>query len=464
MKIRWKLIFYTLGIVLAVGTLLSLFSIYEGRRSIFSTYERECRRIIDLLSRNIANDVYSLDVSSLNRQLENVRINPDIAFVFVIDHEGEILSDGTPLNRLKGQKSSDLFSGKILKAGDWIVEEDRNLLRIGGPVRMPDGEPAGFLQAGFNLARAYRVVHDTTRVDIYVSSVCFALGALLAFLVSRSFTRPIRKLVEATEALRSGNFDERVDLKRRDEFGRLAESFNQMAENLKNTIDERTQAEGQLMDSLQEKEVLLKEIHHRVKNNLQIITSLLRLQAGQVQNPAAREILRESQNRVQSIAFIHDQLYLSKNFTKIDFARYFQSLAHHLFQSYGVRPESISLQVEIENLFLDMDLAIPCSIIFNELISNALKHAFPEGPPGKIEVAFRDWGKDYELMVRDNGIGLPENWKPEEASSLGLQLVTALVQQIQGKFEWERDGGTHFRIVFPKPEEVTTPTSSSAGP
>jgi two-component sensor histidine kinase len=238
-----------------------------------------------------------------------------------------------------------------------------------------------------------------------------------------------------------------------------------MAINLKKSSEERTQAEGKLLDSLQEKEVLLREIHHRVKNNLQIITSLLRLQAGQVQNTVAREILRESQNRVQSIAFIHEQLYLTKDFSKIDFSRYFQSLAHHLFQSFGARSNLITLKVDIENIFLDMDLAIPCSIIFNELISNALKHAFPEGRSGKIEISLSEFGENYEMAVRDDGVGLPPDWKMESTASLGLQLVTALVQQIQGKLDCDRQGGTRFRIVFPKPigpESSTSPSPQSS--
>src|SRR5262249_23486699 len=157
--------------------------------------------------------------------------------------------------------------------------------------------------------------------------------------------------------------------------------------------------------SLREKEVLLKEVQHRVKNNLQVIASLLSLQSERVLDEQARQMLKDSQNRVKAMALVHQKLYQSPDLAKIGFAQYIGELATNLFRSYAVRPETISLKVNVHDIFLGVDTAIPCALLINELVSNSLKHAFPDGRDGEIYIEFRTDQEQYTLTVRDNGVG-----------------------------------------------------------
>ncbi len=223
-------------------------------------------------------------------------------------------------------------------------------------------------------------------------------------------------------------------------------------EQARQEIVERMRAEGQIRASLREKEVLLKEIHHRVKNNLQVISSLLYLQSQNVGDALSLEMLRDSQNRVRSMALVHEKLYQSEDLARVDFAGYISSLINHLFQSYGVNSSLIGLKTSVDDFAVDIDTAIPCGLILNELISNSLKHAFPDGRAGEIHVELRsDNAGQFTLLVSDNGIGLPEDWGLRETESLGLQLVNTLVNQLGGTIELDGSGGTAFKITFAAP-------------
>jgi two-component sensor histidine kinase len=189
-------------------------------------------------------------------------------------------------------------------------------------------------------------------------------------------------------------------------------------------ITERKLAQIQVQESLQEKEVLLREIHHRVKNNLQVISSLLDLQSQYIEEQTTQEMFRDSQNRVKSMAFVHEQLYQSKNFISIKSADYIKTLTEHLFQSYVMNIGQIDLELDIENFALNINTAIPCSLIINELVSNALKYAFPNTTKGTIKVNLHSVNeKEFILIVKDNGVGFPCNWSFNKLKTLGLQLV-----------------------------------------
>jgi PAS domain S-box-containing protein len=210
-------------------------------------------------------------------------------------------------------------------------------------------------------------------------------------------------------------------------------------------VTERRVAEERIRLSLKEKEVLLKEVHHRVKNNLQIISSLLNLQSKYVKDNQALEMFKESRNRIRSMTLIHEKLYRSKDLANLDVAEYIQNLSSNLFRSYN--SGRVSLKTEVEDILLGIDTAIPCGLIINELISNSLKYAFPERQ-GEIFVDLhRDDGK-LTLIVRDNGVGFPENVDFRNTDSLGLQLVCTLTDQLDGAIELNRAGGTEFKITF----------------
>lgn len=230
---------------------------------------------------------------------------------------------------------------------------------------------------------------------------------------------------------------------------------------------ERKLAEEKIRQSLLEKEVMLKEIHHRVKNNLQIIVSLLRMQAQQHQDTQITTLFQEAQNRVRSMALIHEQLYQSSDLAGISFSAYLKILVDNLYKSYGVSQSLITPVIEADLVTLPIHVAIPCGLIANELISNALKYAFPEQRAGKISIQLRAvCGNNplqetdcthVKLIVADDGIGLPDHLNLDTLDTLGLTLVHSLTQQIGGNLVLRREGGTWFEIIFPCCKEYISP-------
>ena len=188
---------------------------------------------------------------------------------------------------------------------------------------------------------------------------------------------------------------------------------------------DRKQAEETLHASLREKELLLGEIHHRVKNNMQVISGLLDLQARSSGNPELTVMLNESQRRIRSMALIHEKLHGSKDFARIDLADYVRTLSQELLQSYKINPGEIDLivQTDSSNVYVDINKAVPCGLILNELISNALKHAFPGDGPGELRIIIHETkNTEIEIIVRDNGLGLPYNFDIHQARTVGLYL------------------------------------------
>ena len=211
----------------------------------------------------------------------------------------------------------------------------------------------------------------------------------------------------------------------------------------------RREAESKIQTALTEKEVLLREIHHRVKNNLQIITSLLNLQIAQSKETGSIEALRESQTRVRAMALIHEKLYQSNDLARINLSSYINSLLNYLSQTYRLSQSRVSTRVEVTDIMLDLDTAIPCGLIINELVSNALKYAFPDNVSGTVLIKCEQVDKkDYVLTVADDGIGLPKGMDPQKTSSLGLKLVFSLTKQIGGDLQIIDDHGTRFEIRF----------------
>lgn len=214
-------------------------------------------------------------------------------------------------------------------------------------------------------------------------------------------------------------------------------------------ITERKCMEEQVKASLKEKEVLLREIHHRVKNNLQIIISLLRLQSGFLKEKQSVEMFKVSQERIKSMALIHEKLHQSNNLARFDFGGYIRVLTTYLFRSSELSASAILLDINVEDVSLDINKAIPCGLIINELVSNALKHAFPEGKKGKIRIDMHSHKKgQYTLIVSDNGIGFPKDIDFRNTESLGMQLVNDLIGQLKGSIDLDRKSGTTVELTF----------------
>jgi len=238
-------------------------------------------------------------------------------------------------------------------------------------------------------------------------------------------------------------------------------------------VKEMRRAEGQIKKSLREKEALLKEVHHRVKNNLQIIQSMLNLQMPHIKDAQAIEFFKEGQNRVYTMALIHEKLYRSESLAKIDLSEYIRSLIANLFLSYGVSERAIRPYITVEEIALNVDTVIPCALIINELVSNSLKHAFPdslkqqdgtgeiridlhrytsrassEGMTGYTFAGVPAMSNHFMLTVSDNGVGLPDSLDIGNSESLGLKLVNILVKQLRGTIQINTVGRTEFAIRF----------------
>ncbi|NGP75823.1 PAS domain S-box protein [Balneolaceae bacterium YR4-1] len=396
------------------------------------------------------------------------------------------------------------------------------------------------------------------------TAVAFLGSIFLAYFLYSSVAYPLKDLALAAKNIGSGNLDERIEVKSRDELGKLAEEFNRMAENLSKTtvsrnfmddiiesmadslvvtnesgtiqrvnsstlemlgyeeeelkgqplsnlfsdnnlisryldssnqvensetkyikkdggiipislslgtihdaegnkqgivsvasdITKRKEAEEQITKSLKEKEILLSEIHHRVKNNLAVISGLLQMQIWETDDHAAETALKDSQLRVQSIALVHEKLYQSENLSYIQFDYYIRDLLQAISSTYVDTHLSVNIETELEDIILNINQAIPCSLLLNELIVNAYKHAFDTGVGGNIYVKTRKNDDTIHLYVKDNGIGLPEDFDLEEANSLGMTLINTLTQQLNGEINMKNENGAIFEVNFEVEEVV----------
>jgi two-component system, sensor histidine kinase PdtaS len=212
-------------------------------------------------------------------------------------------------------------------------------------------------------------------------------------------------------------------------------------------ITERKHVEMRLRSSLKEKEVLLKEIHHRVKNNLQIVSSMLNLQMKQISEPRAIDLFKETQNRVRSIALFHEKLYQSRDLARLDVRGYLEGVARGLASAYGALPDQLGVTIDAEEVQLGIDAAIATGLIVNELLSNALKHAFA-GAKGHVRVGLHRDGRDVVLEVADDGVGFPPDVDFHDPKTLGLKLVGIFTEQLEGTLDLDRTKGTRFIIRF----------------
>jgi two-component sensor histidine kinase/FixJ family two-component response regulator len=249
---------------------------------------------------------------------------------------------------------------------------------------------------------------------------------------------------EAQEALRQAN--EALEAKvveRTRELQRLTEALQ--ADNA-----ERQETQAQLEALLKEKEVLLKEMNHRVKNNLQIVASLLCLQADTIQDVHVRKMFEESRHRINTMALIHETLYQAGDVAEVEFATYLRTLVTQLLEASSVDPQQITLEVDADAIPLELTTAIPCGLLVNELVTNCLQHAFPEQRPGSIRIVLKANADGHvTLQVSDTGVGFPDGMNFRTTESLGLQLICLLAEQLGGTISLERIGGTTFTITFP---------------
>jgi len=316
----------------------------------------------------------------------------------------------------------------------------KNHLILFKPILL-ENEKIGKLYIQSNLGKIQSRLKRFALMIVFVLCMSFLASYLLTSKFQRIISQPILHLANvARDVSIKKDYTIRAEKTSQDELGFLTERFNEML--------------MQIQASLREKEVLLKEIHHRVKNNLQVISSLLYLQSRKAHDQQTIEMFNESQNRIRSMALIHEKLYQSQDIGKIDFADYIRSLTNYLSSSYGLKSRATNITVNISNVFLSIDKAIPCGLIINELVSNSLKYAFPEGRNGKIDIQLvPDKNNHVALIVDDNGVGFPKDLDFRKTKTLGLQLVNTLTKQLKATIELHNKKGTRFEITFARKEQ-----------
>lgn len=337
----------------------------------------------------------------------------------------------------------------------------KSTLTMSRPITL-DGEVVGGLYLKYDLNEMTTRFQRYLMIGLGVMGIAGLISFGIASQLQKTISGPILYLASLTRMVsEKKDYSIRAEKSSKDEIGQLMNGFNEMLEQiqardrvlrryqseLEKRVKERTQ---RLQASLEEKEVLLKEIHHRVKNNLQIISSLLYLQSKHIKNPQILSLFRESQDRIRSMALIHEKLYQSPDMVHVDFSEYIQSLTVYLVNSYEALLKHVRIRTRVEDVFLSIDKGIPCGLIVNELVTNALKYAFPNGRKGEIRIHLRRMkGNRVMLMVSDNGVGFPEGFDFQKTNTLGLQLVRNLTQQLNGCLEYLPGKGARFRIIFP---------------
>lgn len=354
--------------------------------------------------------------------------------VFVFDSQGRLIDLNPAAQRILARPAAEVIGqpiGQVLPAHADLVTQLSGQDEAQWEIALGAGETRGWYDMRMSTLR-----NGDSRPG----------GQLIVLRNISELKRTEEQLLASEEALR------RHKMQLEELVAERTSELRQANEQLQAEIAERRQIEAQLRDSLHEKEVLLQEVHHRVKNNLQVVSSLLNLQAGTVSDPGALDVLQDSQRRVRSMALIHEKLYRSKNLAEIDFGDYIRDLVTALLRAQINGQATVNCHVEAAPVFLPLGVAMPCGLILNELVSNALKHAFPNRRHGDVYVSLSEVaGGQVELMVIDDGIGLPEGLDWRNSPSLGLQLVTTLVDQLEGTLKVESNGGTRVAVRFSIP-------------
>ncbi|MEA3293438.1 MAG: histidine kinase dimerization/phosphoacceptor domain -containing protein [Euryarchaeota archaeon] len=441
MRIQYKLNFLIIGLlfiltVLVVGSVSHMIGEILGNEIL----DKEMA-ITEHMACDLAIPILNKDVTLIQDNIYNLKDqNVKVKYIYIVGFDGTVIAstfdDGFPVDLITTNTISadENISIQTLSANAKPIQD------IG--VRVLEDMDAK-VHIGFSREYLLESITRTTNLIISIGAGILVFGICLSFFLTRRITSPIEELVKGTKRVGGGDFDFRIDIVSNDEIGILTKSFNQM-------IAERKVAEDRIKASLNEKEVLMREIHHRVKNNLQVVSSMLNLQARITKDTAAIDVLSESRNRIEVMALIHSQLYESENLSEINMKKFVDKLLNQLLLNYSVRDTKITKFVSVIDHPFPISIATPIGLIINELLSNVLKHAFDNRKKGIIEVILNKSEKNtINLTISDDGIGLPEGFDINITKTLGLRLVKILVEhQLQGILEVISKEGTTFNIEF----------------
>ncbi len=473
LSLKIKLIMVTTLILAVISLFVYYYFPQKFQNENLRSLQEKANSIAKIAAYGISSGLYFEDANSSDEEIETLIQHEEIVYVIIFKDDSLYYEYNTFVAVLNNYKEVD---------GERISEK-WNVMKTYAPIMIAD-DKIGDIYIGVSLVPVYNKIAELKESIGIISLVLFIISTILVFIIGTIFTKPLSNIVKTVHKITEGDFSQRVEVKSSDEVGFLAKSFNKMVERIENGNSEmdkinkelevrvkdrtrelekalrslqkenteRKKAEIGISKSLHEKEVLLKEIHHRVKNNLQIVSSLFFFQSKQINDPKMLEMFRDGQNRVKSMALIHEKLYQSGDLANIDFKEYIKKLANFLLQSYGVNQSKIKFKNNVNNVQLGVDTAVPCGLIVNELVSNSLKHGLKDSDSGEIKI---DMGYDENnkliLKISDNGSGIPKDFNLEKSESLGLRLVHNLTTQLNGEIKFFNNNGTKVKLVFPNP-------------
>jgi two-component sensor histidine kinase len=426
----------------------------------------EIQALADVVGANSGGALLSMDHESARETLAALSVDGRVQAGLLIDTEGRLFAE----YRREGAGTLSLESHLVPE-----IRNEEGVIIVSRPV-VVSGETVGTIVVSAGLDHAYGLARRYAVIAGWVLAISLAVAFGVSATLERLISRPLLELTgTAARVASSGDYSVRAKREGDDEIGQLVDSFNAMLEQieerdaalrevndrLEDRIQERTEelerevevrsrAEQEVRAALGEKDILIKEIHDRVKNNLQVISSLLNLQASHLEDDQARRALITSQGRLRSIALVHEMFYHSQNLARIDLPPYLTSATSYLLNVHGIDPQTVHMKVDCAPMHVAIDTAIPLGLIVHELTSNALKFAFPESGSGEIRVALQPNGSSVLLTVADDGVGIPEHVRWDQPTSLGFQLVHSLTRQLKGSIELRPDeSGTCFTVSIP---------------
>ncbi len=489
LPIKWKMVCMFLAVsFLTLILTCSIFAIND-LRLFKSNMVRNLKVLAEAVGNNNQAALRFEDKDAALQILSSVEAEPQVYYAALYTQSKELLVEFNPSNLesktpYKEENENWFFN---------FFEED---IEIRSPIFLKS-KNIGEIVIRAKLIEYKNLLKTYSLLALFIFLTAMLLSLLFSIKLQSIISKPILNLAETTKRLsKNHDFSIRVAHNTRDEIGTLYLGFNEMLtrienrgkelENYKNQLEEkvklrtkelsdtnlklsnanknlnqeiveRESVQENLERSLKDKDILLGEIHHRVKNNLQIISSLLRLQSNHTSNVNAIEVFKECSQRIESMALLYEKIFDFHNISEIGLGEYFNDLVSRLLLAYGIRSEQISVQIETNSLLLGINKIVPCSLILQELISNALKHAFPDNRKGDIKVSLKltdPASNRVEFKVSDNGVGLSPDWDFNTTQTLGLRLVKKLSEeQLQGQIFVSRKGQTCFTIIFPIKED-----------
>ncbi len=478
-KIVWRTTLWVWGLILFTMITFVIYTIPTQTKTMFERMEAEGSDMASSILHANQSSFITEDYGSIVDQcLQLVSGSKSILYIVITRKDGYSLVN-TENNWKVAQFSGFWLPDSNATEGKVIFSEivRKNVFHKSVKVTF-SGIDWGWIHIGLSLDEYNTAKIKVRNNFIGLTFIMSLLGFLISFVLAKKLTKPIRILDATTKKITEGDLDARANVNTGDELENLARSFNKMTdsvreakEELEYRVEERTAAlaktnmvllqeiserkkiEKTLQVSLGEKDVLIKEIHHRVKNNLQIISSLLSLQSFNIDDSEMLNIFKDSQSRIKSMALVHEKLYQSDELSKINFSEYVQKLSTYIYQTYKDSGTGFRFIYDLDEIFLTIDTAIPLGLILNELLTNSFKYAFNASDlsdtDGKIiRISAKKFEDKLFVNVADNGIGLPKDFNPAESESLGLKLVYNLTEQLKGKLEIKSDTGASFTITL----------------